>query len=317
MAFPSRRHPDIERTERHARDWISCQGLISASDPEILTLPRLGRLAAFAYPDASSGALDLAADWIAWLYVFDDLYADQGQPDPAALSGHIAALLDVLDGSAPATPLSAALSDLVARYRALANSGQAARFVASVSGYLLGVLAEVAYRSAGRVPTVAEYLPLRLQASACLPCLCLAEVCGHSRELDSDEIYHPRIAGLNRLAAYVIALANDVYSCPREIDNAPVPFIFNLPLVLAANEAIPLPAAIVRAVAMTQVYVDKFTREYRAAVTADRSLAPYCESLACWAQGTFDWLALCGRYDAYWDQAGQEAFGMATAGAGA
>jgi Terpene synthase family 2, C-terminal metal binding len=307
LPFASRPCPGADRAERHASDWLAGHDLVRPDDPAALTLPRLGRLAAFAYPAAVPEVLDLGADWVTWLYVFDDLYADQGQPDAAGLAGHIAGLLDVLDGSAPATPLAAALHDLTGRHRALATAGQAARFAANVRGYLLGVLAEVAYRAAGRVPTVAQYLPLRLQASACLPCLSLVEIAQPGRELSQREIDSPLLASLARLAAYVIALANDVYSCAREMAYAPVPFIFNLPLVLAANENLELPPAMSRAATMTQAYADRLGREYRAAVAGHRGAAAYCRGVADWAQGTFDWLARSGRYDPGWDTDGVSA----------
>jgi terpene synthase-like protein len=310
LPFPSRQHPAIEQTEGHARQWVVSHGLIGPGDPDLMTLPRLGRLAGFAYPDADPQALDLAADWVTWLYVFDDRYADQGRPDCAGLAADIAALLNVLDGEPPATPLAAGLHDLITRHRRLGTAERTARFAAHVRGYLLGVLAEVAYRAAGRVPTLAQYLPLRLQASACLPCVGLIEICGPAAA-QGDETYDPRATALDRLAGYVIALANDVYSCPREIASAPVPFVFNLPLVLAANEGVTLPEAMRRAAAITQSYADDFTRQYEQARATGPALAAHAAAVAAWVQGTFDWLGRCGRYDGY--QASQPELALAVA----
>jgi hypothetical protein len=301
MPFASHPSPAVERAERHAREWLVSQSLLDPDDPDLLTLPRLGRLAAFAYPAAEPAALDMAADWVTWLYVFDDRYADEGSPDPALLAGQVAHLLDALDGAPPAGPLAAALADLVGRHRDLATAEQTDRFVANVRGYLLGVLAEVSYRSAGRVPTLAEYLPLRLQASGCLPCLSLVEICAPGRPAAGSAVHEPCIAALTRLAGSVIALANDIYSCPREIDQSPVPFIFNLPLVLAENEHLPLSEAMRRAVVMTQDLADRLARDYRTALAEGDYVAAYCRGLADWTQGTFEWMARSGRYAAYWE----------------
>jgi hypothetical protein len=299
MTFPGLCHPDLDWADAHANNWVAEFRLVPEGRREAFVLPKIGHLAAHGYPAASRAVLALAADWGAWLYAFDDLYADEGTPDIVRLTSQIATMLAALDGTSGITPLSRALGDISTRFVSLSTTNQHDRFIANVKGYLLGVLAECTYRSHGEVPATEDYLPLRLQASACLSCLSIAELA-----TGGDEPEHAHAAGiaeLNLLGAYVVALANDVYSCLREIDKADVDFVFNLPLVLAHQDAVGLESAILRSAAIVQDYIDRFTAGYhRIAPTLPPPAAHRLEAIVQWTQGTFDWMADCGRYASYW-----------------
>jgi hypothetical protein len=299
MPFPGRCHPDLDWADAHATDWVAGHGLVPEEHRDAFALPKIGHLAAYGYPTASREVLALAADWAAWLYAFDDIHADEGTPDVLGLTSQIAAMLAALDGAAGITPLSRALSDASARFASLSTASQHARFIANVKGYLLGVLAECTYRTHGEIPATEDYLSLRLQASGCLSCLSIAELATGATALEAA--HDTDIAALAILGAYVVALANDVYSCLREIDKADVDFIFNLPLVLAHHEAAGLEAAITRSATIVQDYIDRFTAGYhRLAPTLPLPAARHLEGIAQWTQGTFDWMADCGRYSSYW-----------------
>jgi hypothetical protein len=299
MPFPGRCHPDLDWADTHAKDWIAEYGLVPENHRDVFVLPKIGHLAAYGYPTASREVLALAADWAAWLYAFDDVYADEGTPDIVGVTSQIATMLAALDGTTGTTPLSRALNDISTRFASLSTTNQHDRFIANVKGYLLGVLAECTYRSHGEVPATEDYLPLRLQASACLSCLSIAEIATGGDEL--ERTHASDIAELNLLGAYVVALANDVYSCLREIDKADVDFVFNLPLVLAHQETVGLEAAITESATLVQDYIDRFTRGYqRLAPTLPLPAARHLEGIVQWTQGTFDWMADCGRYSSYW-----------------
>jgi Terpene synthase family 2, C-terminal metal binding len=299
MTFPERCHPDLDWAEAHAKNWIAEYRLVPEGRLEAFVLPKIGHLAAYGYPTASREVLGLAADWAAWLYAFDDLYADEGTPDIVGVTSQIATMLAALEGTRGISPLSLALNDISTRFAFLSTANQHARFIANVKGYLLGVLAECTYRTHGEVPATEDYLPLRLQASGCLSCLSIAELATGGDELDNTHAND--IAALNLLGAYVVALANDVYSCLREIDKADVDFVFNLPLVLAHHEAVELEAAISRSVTIVQGYIDRFTLGcQRLAPTLPQPAARQLEGIVQWTQGTFDWMTACGRYSSYW-----------------
>ena len=85
-----RRHPQLEHAERHTRAWAVAHGLIPARGPrhEGFCRARFGELAARAYPDVSRAQLALIADWITFLFAYDDLCDTQ----EAAASGYGAEL---------------------------------------------------------------------------------------------------------------------------------------------------------------------------------------------------------------------------------
>ncbi|WKU42710.1 hypothetical protein Q3V23_00725 [Streptomyces sp. VNUA116] len=305
LRYPHRHHPDRDGAEQHTRQWLAQWNLFTETAQRDNASHVFGHLGAYAYPLADQELLHLAADWMTWLYAFDDGDIDECEPSPTSVTTQIARLLGALEGGSAQTPLAGALADICARVARLGSASQAARFRDKVRGYLMGCLAEITYRAAGRSPRVEEYLPLRVQASGDLTCLVLAELASGSPELSAAQLHHPDVEALTLHAAYIIAMANDVFSLPREIANSPVDFIFNLPLVCSrahtGNSA--LQAGLDQAAQLTNDRIRTFAELHeQAEPAADAATRAHLKSIRAWLQGTYDWMIDCGRYHPHWRQ---------------
>ncbi|MCF3101805.1 hypothetical protein IPZ58_09435 [Streptomyces roseoverticillatus] len=206
-----------------------------------------------------------------------------------------------MDGGPATTPLARALADISARLTRLGSLAQTARFHDKVRGYLFGCLAESACRATRHSPTVEDYLALRVQASADYTCLALVEPACGGPEPTSPQLHHPHVQALTTHAAYIIAMANDVFSLPREIRNCPTDFIFNLALVCAHAEGSSIQNGLARAAALTNERIRAFYELYKHAIpAADAPTRTYLHAIAAWLQGTYDWMINSGRYQPHW-----------------
>lgn len=301
LEFPHRHHPDAAGAERHTREWLDRWELFDQDSRRANASHLFGHLGAYGYPLADQEVLWLAADWTTWLYAFDDGYVDESIPDPVGVSTQIAGLLRVLDGGTAGTPLAGALADICARYAQQGTTAQLGRFRDKVRGYLLGCLAETTYRARRHTPSVEEYLPLRAQASGTLTCLAMVELASGGFELHPAYLHDPTVEAITLHAAYIIAMINDLLSCPREISNCPVDFVFNLPLVCAHADGSGLQAGLDRTAALTNARIRSFTNLYtRAKRATEAPVRTHLRGILAWLQGTYDWMIDCGRYSQHW-----------------
>src|SRR5262249_62261218 len=164
-----------------------------------------------------------------------------------------------------------------------------------------GACAETTCRPRRRSGGAQESLPLRAQAPGTLTCLTMVELSSGGSELDPAQLHDPTVEAITLHAAYIIAMINDLLSCPREISNCPVDFVFNLPLVCAQADDSGLQAGLDRAAALTNARIRSFTNLYtRAERTAEAPVRTHLRGVLAWLQGTYDWMIDCGRYSLHW-----------------
>lgn len=174
------------------------------------------------YPRASLPQLDIGGTYNQWLHFIDDQYDDHGQvgSDPGAVRAVMERALAILaSGALPGrpTPFDRLTQRLHQRLIARATGAWTRRFVADVREYLLGGSLVVLERWAGGyVPTVAEYLPLRLLDSAVLTCFDVMGLLNDVR-LRPEVFDHPHLSAMRIAAAYHIILVNDMASYHKEV----------------------------------------------------------------------------------------------------
>lgn len=158
-----RRHREEKAIETAARAWAAGHGLAASG----LTAARFGDLASRAFPETRRERVELFAQWLIWLFAFDDLRDDTALGrDPRALDRFYGSLLARMHRAAEeAEPLSAALCDLWARSVALASPGWCARFQRHLAEHRAACVREAENRARGRVPTIVEYADLRRAAN--------------------------------------------------------------------------------------------------------------------------------------------------------
>ena len=289
-------HRDLPLAAARTEAWIVAQGLLAPDSPRLLTFARgrFSHLAARCYAHGTRSEVELASDWIAYLFFYDDL-CDGSQFDAArevelhALEQRMLAALR--HGRGPATcPLVRASLDLHGRIAAVLDAAWLDRIADDMQLYIEGVRWERSLRAANDAPDLATYRHLRPMISAVGACLDLAVAFAapHSPGLGRG----PILSRLERMANNHISWVNDIFSVNREHCHGNDS---NLVLVLAREYGISLVAAHARAIALCNAEFAAFT------ATAQRSrddveARPYVEALQRWIRGNYDWHGESARY---------------------
>jgi hypothetical protein len=234
LPFPARQHPESARIEECTRDWVIRFRLApSNAGKQGLLQSRFGEAAAYGYPDAPLSEAELAAGWFAWLFFVDDHHEEGTHGSAQQWTEVTEAVRGVLEQGLPTgpladTPLIRAFADLSHRFDARASPVWKKRFARHLRGIMAGGLRDIQLREGGTPLPLAEYIPLRRDASAVLTCFDVIEICVHT-ELP-DQIYHsPVFQEIILAGADLFSWINDLYSLDKEIACG---IVSNLVLVL-------------------------------------------------------------------------------------
>lgn len=281
---------DVARAERATLRWAQLMGLVDRHGAERLLRIGCGRFAALTYPTAGEEVVQIGADLIAWLYLFDDAHGEAGD------EAMFAAVAAVVRGACPGPGASRflfAMDDLCRRATRHVGAAWRERFCRTLEHYFAGCRRETPWRKARRVPSLATYRHVRRGSVGALPVFALLELQG---ELSSDEAAAPALLRLALLGAGLCAWVNDVYSYEKERrDGEPL----NLVAVLEAERGGTIAEAFTAAATL---YNDDLARFEAAAhhLTArpDTTAAQrrFVEGLRMWVHGNHAWTAGCGRY---------------------
>lgn len=234
LPFPARQHPESATIENSTRDWVIRFRLArSDAGKQGLVQGRFGEAAAYGYPDAPLPEAELAASWFAWLFFVDDHHEERSDGSAQKWTDVTEAVRGVLEQGLPTgplayTPLILALVDLSHRFDAWASPAWKERFSRHLMGIMAGGLHDIQLREGGTPLPLAEYIPLRRDASAVLTCFDVIEICVHT-ELP-DQVYHsPVFQEIVLAGADLFSWINDLYSLDKEIACG---IVSNLILVL-------------------------------------------------------------------------------------
>ncbi|MFY1673798.1 terpene synthase family protein [Plantactinospora sp. WMMB334] len=170
------------------------------------------------------------------------------------------------------------------------------RFVDAVAHHLDGVVTEATNKASGRLPGVAEYVPLRRATSAAYVSYALIEFA--TGQPVPDAVYHhPAVRAVADTANDLLSWFNDLLSLERDAATSGG---HNLVLAVAREERIPVESAIEVVVRRWQQSMRRFV-ELRDAVPSfgpalDGPLRHYLDGLANSVRGTMDWSLESARY---------------------
>ena len=304
--LPSALNPNVLAIDRRTALWLRRHRLLSA--PGELTEwlgARYGWLPSRCHPNASFEDVALVADWYAWLFMFDDL-GDRSRlgVTPAELRRRgerfLATLSSLSSGGDEEDPLERALRDwgrrLVARREARV---WLPRFLGSVRTYFDALVWEARNRTTGVVPTVEEYLRMRLDTGAVKTCFIVGElvegVCLPDAAWD-----RPEVQTLTATANRLVCFQNDVVSGHKEVA---VGEVHNYAVLLQHHEGLARDEAIA-------VVIERHNRDMHVFLTAcaelpdlgddaaNAHLRRYVRMLGRWICANLDWSFECGRYRA-------------------
>ncbi|MFG1807194.1 isoafricanol synthase [Streptomyces sp. NPDC049040] len=224
IPFPARLNLHAERARQHTLQWVQGMGLISGdvATAEYDAL-RLERLMAYFYPDAGASDLELAADFNAWFFIFDDQFDGLLGTRPEEIRRVVDALVGTMavdgaphpDGTGD-TPLVRSFRDIWLRSIAGTPVAWRLRFRAHWSAYLAAHEGEAHHRNSDRLPSLERFLDVRRETIGVRPCLDFTERCGGYSLPDS---LHDLAAlrEMREITGDVVIFVNDIVSLAKEL----------------------------------------------------------------------------------------------------
>ncbi|WP_167739681.1 terpene synthase family protein [Streptomyces subrutilus] len=204
--------------------WARRMGLVpDPAEFARLARMRLGTWAGYVHPLGTPGELALAAEWVAFICLVDDVFdSDELAADdrPQAVHELLADLLQVLDGTSsgrerPNSPYVRALNDLWQRTAPTASPGWAGRFTADYRDFAAASVAEARLRQQATPLGLQEYLALRRQSITMLPALHIGEAVSHI-ELPDQWRTHDVVGALRQTVVDAVGYGNDIASAESE-----------------------------------------------------------------------------------------------------
>jgi hypothetical protein len=307
---PDTRQEEILAATLH---WSVDRGVVRPASPAQQSLARMRSDLAtvLAYPVARGDAAQFISDFIGWYLLLDDDLESRRVSDddafaamPPLFERYLAALAQ---GRAPrrtktseaSSGLLRGAADLGARLCLLGGRAWRARFLRSMWGYFLhGVLREMSHHRRGTLPSLAEYVDLRVESSGSYPIFDLIEVASGS-ELPDDVAAHPLIQDLRRTAAVTISWANDVLSFHKEKRRSHQGAL-NLPLLLMSDSGLSEGQAFTAAVGIHNAEMRHYLslrEEVLETSALDQAVVrPWLRDLDVIMRGLLEWQLLAARY---------------------
>lgn len=282
MPFASRRHQDTDNIVGEHFQWLAEHHLLHAGNARVFERARFHELAGRVYHQHDRDTLRLAADFIAALFVLDDLMDTDPHPacrDEAQARQNIerirqASHTGIATGElGPAGGIALAMADLTRRL--VARGCPTRAYLAALDVYFDGVIEETRRRSAG-FSSVADYADVRVAFSAVYACIELG-LAASGTSLD------PALLPLARAANLSVSWVNDVYSWPKERALGEGS---NLVRVLLDQRSTSEPAAFHEACRVCDGVVAEYL-DLRDALAAVQPAA--IEILKGWIRGNLDW----------------------------
>lgn len=220
LTYPQMNVSKSASHDLRSSNWVTQLELLNHSQLGGFERIGCGTCAAACFPDATEAVVQLAADQISFLFLFDDLYPEGAfRLDPNGLRAALRPYADIVAGRTgsprPKTAYARALADLVERAVAAAPAFWRARYAESFEAYCEGCVLEAEARLEGVAPSLQAYLELRRGSIGMSPMFDLMELT-HGVFLSEAEFASPTVARLRELGADLSALVNDLSSLEKE-----------------------------------------------------------------------------------------------------
>jgi 5-epi-alpha-selinene synthase len=258
-------------------------------------------LAASAYPDSNFEKLQIASDWLSWVFIWDDQcdLSDLGKK-PEVLKIFNQRFLEILNGAevtSQDTPLVLALNNLKERILARASVTWFHHFISSFQEWLQGCIDEATIRAQGIVPDIDAYIMTRKCSIGVDAFLTLTEFC-HNLTIPDFVRKDETVLKLQFLTGHIIACCNDIFSASREMSSGDVN---NLVLVLHYKQQIPINQAIHQVVEIhnsaIKTMMDLETSIPTFGEEVDAEVAKCISGMHAWIRSNHDWYFQTNRYE--------------------
>jgi hypothetical protein len=253
-------------------------------------------------PLAEADTIGPVADWLLWVFPFDDLCEEVFAADNTAelVPADATGLARHLIATALPQAVAEGMVEFCRDVTASRSSGWTNRFLRDVDTYALHAIRYAGTSAEDDLPALDEFVVLRREEGAAKPTVDLVEVAAGA-DLPEEFRSSPAWQRLHDACADVLTWTNDIYSHQKERHAGNR---FNLLDVLVRHARLSEDEARARAVDMTNEKVREFTAGAAELVHSDEfsSLAEQARSdvLRCvrgmehWMRGQYEWFVITG-----------------------
>ncbi|MEA5567333.1 terpene synthase family protein [Anabaena sp. UHCC 0399] len=301
--FPSSINPNAKDVELHLLEWLNNFSLVTESTICKVLAIKLHLLAAYTYPTASITSLEIATDFLAWTFIYDDKSEEMGIPEKInnlyQLNHRLNEILRGVNPVKEDQPLIHALANICQRLKKQCSMNSYNRFIKGVEGFINASAWEAKNNCAEIKPTLSTYLKMRPYIGGGYPLLDLIELV-EGIEFGSEFVNHPTIQALRLTTNNIVLWSNDIVSCHKEYKAGQY---HNLAIILHQTRNCTLEEAIQKAKQMHDAEVESFcelvSQLPSLSLLVDAEMQRYVAGLQSWISGHCDWFSISGRYKTF------------------
>jgi len=211
-------HPKVAQFDKDTADWLEHWELYW-DEPQKRRMVRAGwrRLAALAYPTGTDALIQIASDWMAWAFAYDDEWCDEAPvtKKPEAMIMAAARMSRALESPEhpvdPTDRYCLSMQELRIRLEQHATPDQVGRVVEAQKGYFMAEMV----KAACMFPSLSECVLLRLTGGGGMVFPVLRHVVA-GIDIDQATYLDRRIVAMTEMAATLVVWENEFFSYAKE-----------------------------------------------------------------------------------------------------
>ncbi|KAI0775257.1 terpenoid synthase [Trametes elegans] len=287
--YSTRSNEHGAQVARASEAWLLADANFTAERREAFLGLRAGELTAACYPGADEEHLQVASDFMSFLFTLDDWSDEFNAEDTYGLAECVMRALNDPTGFETDKAAGKLAKSFFARYRRTAGPGCTRRFIDTMDLFFRAVTQQARDRAQGDIPSLEEYISLRWDTSGCKPCFALIEYAA-GFDLPDEVVSHPTIRSLEEATNSFVTWSNDIFSYNVEQarrDN------HNMIAVVMHQHNIALQEAVDLVGALCKLSIDRFEEDRQRLPSwgpdIDQDVAVYVQGLQNWIVGSLHW----------------------------
>ncbi|KAI0076176.1 terpenoid synthase [Panus rudis PR-1116 ss-1] len=294
--YPLHLNPHWDAVSRRSEQWLLKEANFSITKRETFMGLKAGELTSACYPSCDEYHLQVASDFMSYLFTLDDWSDEFDENDTNGLAKCVmGALRDPYGFETDKAPGILA-KDFFARYMEKGGPGCIKRFIHTMDLFFNAVTQQAIDRRLGLVPDLESYIPVRRDTSGCKPCFALIEFAAQI-DLPDEVVNHPTIMSLEEATNDLITWSNDIFSYNVEQARGDT---HNMVVVVMRQRGLDLQGAIDFVGDLCKQSIDRFEADRQKLPSwgpeVDRDVQTYIRGLQDWIVGSLHWSFDTTRY---------------------
>ncbi|WP_036567782.1 terpene synthase family protein [Nocardia sp. BMG51109] len=213
-------HPDTASIETKAHGWLARWNYFDKRPDRVLD-SRSAEFYARMVPHGQADRLQIAVEWTYLGFVFDDAYCDSAPwntrtAEFARLTGRILRMLESPGSDIPEPhDCMRPLADIAHKFAEVGTPVQYRRWVLAHRAWLTGVLWQIGNQSDALMPSLDDYLAMRINSAAGEPVIAMIELVT-GPQIPANELDCPAVRACTEMAQMLASLDNDIQSYAKD-----------------------------------------------------------------------------------------------------